>query len=571
LTATGGDAGIRDVVVVYVNSTSGTSQIKIKAIETGANTDEYHGRFRVREGASSKLGKKIRVLNASTLYVEAKDDVDYNDKVVVYYGAYVNDSTPPEVNITYPVNGTNISDNTLDVNYTFSDAGVGVDSCWYSNDSYSKNVTLASCGTNITDVVWIEGQHNVTVWVNDSANNVNWSSVSFSVDAPVEEGDSEDSASGGSGGSASENETEVEENVTEEEVVILKDFSVDKGIIEVVVTQGDSIEEEMIIENSENVSQSFEILVSFDIKEFVSVSESNFVLGPYESKNVKIVFSPNQSLGSGVYTGNLKIKTDDKKKEVLISSEVERKIEEVKEEEIVEEGAEEKKRMLFDIFLDILDKHRAISPGEELLLKIGMINLGDPVEVKIPIKYIIKDFDNNIVVQKSDKKSIYKNISFLERIELPENLRDGDYVAIVEINYDGLKASSSRTFNVKKDKYVLLEFEYEDGEINLINKSLEEGKSPTILHEAGKEYNVNLYSSDGEVLYSFSFDNPGRIFSDGSRGAELYGGVMELEKIKFYVPVLEDKKSWKIEILKNEEEILEEEIYMVGAKSCRLR
>ena len=35
---------------------------------------------------------------------------------------------------------------------------------------------------NLTDVVWSDGQHNVTVWVNDSAGNENSSSVTFLVD-----------------------------------------------------------------------------------------------------------------------------------------------------------------------------------------------------------------------------------------------------------------------------------------------------------------------------------------------------------------------------------------------------
>jgi len=35
---------------------------------------------------------------------------------------------------------------------------------------------------NITNLTWSEGQHNVTIWANDSANNLNWSSISFTID-----------------------------------------------------------------------------------------------------------------------------------------------------------------------------------------------------------------------------------------------------------------------------------------------------------------------------------------------------------------------------------------------------
>ncbi|MBU2562434.1 MAG: hypothetical protein KKF68_02115, partial [Nanoarchaeota archaeon] len=91
------------------------------------------------------------------------------------------DTTPPEINISYPSNNSYSSEVTLNVNYTKSDSSSGVDSCWYSNDTYSSNITLANC-INITDVVWSEGQHNVTIWANDTAGNENNSRITFTID-----------------------------------------------------------------------------------------------------------------------------------------------------------------------------------------------------------------------------------------------------------------------------------------------------------------------------------------------------------------------------------------------------
>ena len=93
------------------------------------------------------------------------------------------DITKPDINITYPINNTNSNNANLNVNFTFSDL-VGIDSVWYSNDTYSVNLSLGSGGTyfNITNITWSEGKHNVTVYVNDSANNLNWSTISFTVD-----------------------------------------------------------------------------------------------------------------------------------------------------------------------------------------------------------------------------------------------------------------------------------------------------------------------------------------------------------------------------------------------------
>ncbi len=89
------------------------------------------------------------------------------------------DTINPSITIIFPQNNSNWSINTVDVNYTISDENLAF--CWYSNDTYLVNTTLADCG-NITDVVWSEGQHNVTVWINDTAGNINISYVTFTVD-----------------------------------------------------------------------------------------------------------------------------------------------------------------------------------------------------------------------------------------------------------------------------------------------------------------------------------------------------------------------------------------------------
>jgi len=89
----------------------------------------------------------------------------------------VPDTTPPSILIVYPSNNTNSSNNRLNINYSVS----GQQACWYSNDTMTSNTTLTNCA-NITSVGWSEGQHNVNVWANDSAGNVNSSGVSFTID-----------------------------------------------------------------------------------------------------------------------------------------------------------------------------------------------------------------------------------------------------------------------------------------------------------------------------------------------------------------------------------------------------
>ncbi len=88
------------------------------------------------------------------------------------------DSIPPNIQISYPLNNTNSSNSALNINYT---VGADAIACWYSNDTKTVNYSI-TCGQNITVVIWPEGQHNVTIWANDSNNNQNSSSVTFFID-----------------------------------------------------------------------------------------------------------------------------------------------------------------------------------------------------------------------------------------------------------------------------------------------------------------------------------------------------------------------------------------------------
>ena len=77
MTAIGGSLSAGDIAVILVNSTDSKQPIEVKCVETGANTNEYHGSFRVTTASSNKLSKKVRVLDGSTLYVMSVDYSNY--------------------------------------------------------------------------------------------------------------------------------------------------------------------------------------------------------------------------------------------------------------------------------------------------------------------------------------------------------------------------------------------------------------------------------------------------------------------------------------------------------------
>lgn len=115
-----------------------------------------------------------------TTYInDTAGNANYSSPVTFYI-----DSIFPEINITTPINNSNSSDTGLDVNYIYTETFV--DSIWYSKDYGVSNTSLV-VGENITTETWAEGDNNITIWINDTLNNLNSTQVFFTIDttAPI--------------------------------------------------------------------------------------------------------------------------------------------------------------------------------------------------------------------------------------------------------------------------------------------------------------------------------------------------------------------------------------------------
>lgn len=307
----------------------------------------------------------------------------------------------PTLTIISPTS-TTYSTNSILLNYTTANA----DTVWYSLDGAS-NITINSS----TTLILADGSYSLFLYANNSEGNINWTNVSFSVDT------SGGGVVGGGGGGGS--------------VIGKKDFLVDKEEVDFSVEKGRG---SITIKNTEKSSQSFELSLSSDLKDLVSVSETSFTL---ESGEERIVY------------------------------------------------------------LDLLDKK------------------------------IEGDIRGTLRIRGKDReKEITIKITFIDpkKFEIREITRIPTYLS--------------------------LEFEYDKGVINLIGKSLETGFYPTLSHNVEKEFRINSYSKDEDLLYSYSFD-PGSLFSDENELEKSEEGLIKFEKNEFYLAVPEASK--KIEILKRGE------------------
>jgi hypothetical protein len=132
---------------------------------------------------------------------------------------------------------------------------------------------------------------------------------------------------------------------------------------------------------------------------------------------------------------------------------------------------------------------------------------------------------------------------------------------IVIVSFAYINTASQEDNLCNKD-YVMISLAY-DGNFSVLDKTLERGCVPLILHNANFEYSYELTGSNTS-LYQQDF-NPTLIFSDNDE----QGDVREANQ-SFDIAVPSLKQGEKVNLYDNESKILEIDVYNVGAKSCRI-
>jgi hypothetical protein len=174
---------------VYCSNLSGFFTTEIKT-HTGSGSN---GVWECIDGLEDSIDTEIDNGNTNITFIlnNTGDTADFYQFYSKEHGTVANrpylnityslDTSAPNISIVAPSNNTFTTDTGLVINYTASDSGSGLNSCWYSNDTMLVNTTIA-CGTNITTITWSDGEHTVKIWTNDSANNINSANVTFTVD-----------------------------------------------------------------------------------------------------------------------------------------------------------------------------------------------------------------------------------------------------------------------------------------------------------------------------------------------------------------------------------------------------
>lgn len=176
------------------------------------------------------------------------------------------------------------------------------------------------------------------------------------------------------------------------------------------------------ITNQKNEAQVFNLYFS-GLEGIASVGESQFSLGARGSTIVNVSFKDING-EVDVYVGYLVIETADMIKKIPVILTV------------------EDVNPFFAIIQKPLPKYEDVSPGGRVGMDIKLFNLKSKELENINIHYLMKNFDNEVLVSENEKLAVEESASVSKTIELPSNMDEGDYVFITLINYNGRSIAS---------------------------------------------------------------------------------------------------------------------------------
>lgn len=210
-------------------------------------------------------------------------------------------------------------------------------------------------------------------------------------------------------------------------------FALDKGQIFATLSPGEVKTEEFVITNTGGKVASFRIDNLFT--DFIARGEDVVVLNPGESKAISIYILARIDTAPDLYIGKLVVSSGGIKKEVLIAIEV------------------ESKGILLDVRTEILAEHKTMLAEEDVLAEMRLFNLGGDLGRKdVLIEYIIKDYEGNEIIKESESLAIETQVTFIKRINLLNNAKEGRYILYVRAIYEDKIASSSDNFEIVSSK-----------------------------------------------------------------------------------------------------------------------
>lgn len=408
---------------VYFNTTEGSHRLYLYANNSDGNLTSENVAFFVNETLFTILYSEYNgsFAGASIDFIRfSYEDIQNLSDIVLENAEFGKISFNEIVNLT---DDSDTSDNTLDLdaNTNVSFNRIELDSSALPN--FDKSATLLLYNLTFDDPrVLKDGvvcPSSICVENSFSGGILDFNVTGFSVYSTEETPLSADDSSGGGGSDAGSGG------------ITTKDFSIDIGIIQVSLKQGETKKEEIVIKNTGDEKVDFDLSL-FGLEGLLRISEKSFELDVGESRTIVLEFSAGMATPD-LYLGKLFVESEGVERIIPIALEV------------------ESKDSLFDVRAEIPMDYLVVRPGRELLAEIELFNIGAPSGVDVRIDYEIRDVDGNIIISSSETIGVETRVNFVRRFLLPQDIVSGNYILYVKTTYDGKSASASVWFRVREE------------------------------------------------------------------------------------------------------------------------
>ena len=86
----------------------------------------------------------------------------------------------------------------------------------------------------------------------------------------------------------------------------------------------------------------------------------------------------------------------------------------------------EERKPLFDVITNIEEKE--VSPGDNLVADVTLINMGDLHHFDVLFRYAIRDLDGNTIAFKEESLAIDEQLNLTRELEVPNSAEPGQYI-----------------------------------------------------------------------------------------------------------------------------------------------
>ncbi len=210
---------------------------------------------------------------------------------------------------------------------------------------------------------------------------------------------------------------------------VIKDFSLYPEVMKIELVQGETKSSTLQIRNTGNTKLKFFVEVR-NLEDYIAINDDSFELEPEESHIVILVFRADENNAQNVYTGKINVKADGLEKEIIALIEV------------------KAKKPLFDMKINVDENYKKVLRGQEVKFNVELTNKGILKPVDVELFYSIKDFDDNVLLLKTETLAVEDELSVRRNFRIPLDFKLGKYTVYGRVEYDNQVTASSDIFEV---------------------------------------------------------------------------------------------------------------------------